>query len=209
MSSTSGNTKRHPVPFGEYIPFRDWLAGLKIGRLATIPRDMLPGTRSAPLDINGLAVADLISFDVAFDDSTAEQVRHGAQMITVQTSNAMFIKTAQPQQQFTISLLRAMETGRTVVVASTNGISGVTAPDGSIRSTIAPRTTDVLVAEVPLQSRLTIATIIGGPLKALVLGSAGGALAWAGVCCLHRRRRSAVRTNNDPPDKEPMLVERA
>ncbi len=202
-------TKRHPVPFGEYIPFRDGLDGLKIGRLAMIPRDMLPGTRSTPLDINGLAVADLICFDVAFDDSVAEQVREGAQMITVQTSNAMFIKTAQPQQQFTISRLRAMETGRAVVVASTNGISGVIAPDGSIRSTIPPRTTDVLVAEVPLVRRLTLAATVGGPLKALVLGAAGGALVWGGMCRLHRRWQSRVRTDDEPRDMEQVLVERS
>ena len=189
-------TKRHPVPFGEYIPFREWLAGLKIGRLAMIPRDMVQGTGSAPLDINGVAVADLICFDVAFDDSVAEQVREGAQVITVQTSNAMFIKTAQPEQQFTISRLRAMETGRTVVVASTNGISGVIAPDGSIRSTLAPRATEVLVVKVPLQSRLTLAATIGGPLKALVLGSAGGALLWAGVRRQPTWRRSPVRNED-------------
>lgn len=172
--------KRHPVPFGEYIPFRNLLNGLKIGRLAMIPRDMPPGTRSTPLDINGVAVADLICFDVAFDDSVAEQVRQGAQLIAVQTSNAMFIKTAQPEQQFTISRLRAIEMGRTVVVASTNGISGVIGPDGRIRSTIAPRTTDVLVAEVPLQPRLTLAARTDGPLKTLVLCLAGAALTWAG-----------------------------
>ena len=202
-------TKRHPVPFGEYIPFREWLAGLKIGRLAMIPRDMVPGTRSAPLDINGVAVADLICFDVAFDDSVAEQVRAGAQLITVQTSNAMFIKTAQPQQQFTISRLRAMETGRTVLVASTNGISGVIAPDGSIRSTMAPRTTDVLVAEVPLVSRLTLAATIGDPLKKLMLGAAGGALLWAGVRRQQRWRRSPLWTDAQSCDEEPMVKEGA
>jgi apolipoprotein N-acyltransferase len=197
-------TKRHPVPFGEYIPFRSWLAGLKIGRLSMIPRDMVPGARSTPLDINGFAVADLICFDVAFDDSVAEQVRQGAQMIAVQTSNATFIKTAQPQQQFTISRLRAMETGRTVAVASTNGISGLIAPDGSIRSIIAPQTTDVLVAEIPLQSRLTLATMIGEPLKALVLGSAGAALAWVGVYRLHRRR-SHGRTEGESRAEKTMV----
>lgn len=172
-------TKRHPVPFGEYVPFRRWLAGLEIGRLDQIPRDMVRGTRDTPLDIDGVAVADLICFDVAFDDSLAEQVRNGGQMITVQTSNAMFIKTTQPEQQFTISRLRALEMGRTVVVASVNGISGVIAPDGTVEATLAPRTTDVLVARVSLQDHLTLAVRIGGPLKALILGIAAVALTWA------------------------------
>ena len=48
----------------------------------------------------------------------------------MQTSNAMFINTAQIDQQFEISRLRAVETGRYVVVAAINGVSGIIAPDG-------------------------------------------------------------------------------
>ena len=49
----------------------------------------------------------------------------------MQTSNAMFINTAQIDQQFEISRLRAVETGRYVVVAAINGVSGIVAPDGT------------------------------------------------------------------------------
>ena len=38
-------TKWHPVPYGEYIPFRRFFNGKNFGRLALIPRDMLAGTR--------------------------------------------------------------------------------------------------------------------------------------------------------------------
>lgn len=143
-------TKRHPVPFGEYVPFRSLLSGLEIGRLDMIPRDMIAGTRNRPLDIAGARVVDLICFDVAFDDSVIAQVQNGGQLVTVQTSNATFTGTSQLEQQFTISRARAMETGRTVVVASTNGISGVIASDGTVRQRLEPRTTDIAVSEVPL-----------------------------------------------------------
>lgn len=182
-------TKRHPVPVGEYIPFRDFLGGLQIGRLAMIPRDMVPGVRSRPLEINGIRVADLICFDVAFDDSLVEPVRRGAELITVQTSNAMFINTAQPEQQFNISRLRALETGRTVVVASTNGLSGIINPDGTVRSTIAPRTTGVLVADVPLRENMTWGVRLAEPLRLAMLLLAFGALAWASF--LHLGYRSS------------------
>ncbi len=42
----------------------------------------------------------------------------------VPTNNATYAGTGQVAQQFAISRLRAIETGRYVVVASTNGISG-------------------------------------------------------------------------------------
>lgn len=158
-------TKRHPVPFGEYVPFRSQLSGLQIGRLDMIPRDMIPGTRTRPLDIAGTRVVDLICFDVAFDDSVTNQVRNGGQMITVQTSNATFTGTPQLQQQFTISRARAIETGRTVVVASTNGISGVIGPDGGVRDQLAPRTTDIAVAQVPLIEAQTPAVRYGSLIR--------------------------------------------
>ena len=38
-------TKRHPVPFGEYIPWRGQLSA-NFARLEQIPRDMVRGTRT-------------------------------------------------------------------------------------------------------------------------------------------------------------------
>ena len=165
---TDRYTKRHPVPFGEYIPFRQLLSGLQIGRLDMIPRDMTPGSRTRPLNIAGAKVGNLICFDVAFDDSVIAQVQRGAEVVTVQTSNASFTGTAQLEQQFAITRLRALETGRTVVVASTNGISGAIGPDGEVLVRLDPRTTAVLEVTVPLIEQQTYAVRFGAQLKSLI-----------------------------------------
>ncbi|MFC4785092.1 apolipoprotein N-acyltransferase [Nocardioides sp. MAHUQ-72] len=187
-------TKWHPVPYGEYIPFRRFFNGQNFGRLALIPRDMLSGTRQQPLSIAGVPVADAICFDVAYDDGLYAQLRHGARLVTVQTSNATFIHTSQIEQQFAISRLRAIETGRWVVVAATNGITGIIAPDGSVVDSAAVRTQDVLVQQVGLGSGTTPAVRLG---------------AWTGRLCLgvtilglllelvpYRRRQDRQRTEN-------------
>jgi apolipoprotein N-acyltransferase len=181
-------TKRHPVPFGEYVPFRNQLAGLKIGRLDMIPRDMIAGTRTDPLNVAGRRLANLICFDVAFDDSVRAQVSNGAQLLTVQTSNATFTGTSQLQQQFAISQVRAIETGRTVVIASTNGISGVIAPDGTIRTQLEPRKTDVAVAQVPLVARHTFAVRYGAWIQMALCIVGVAALMTASTATLLRRR---------------------
>ena len=183
-------TKRHPVPFGEYVPLRSQLSGLKIGRLDMVPRDMIAGTRTRPLDIAGARVVNLICFDVAFDDAVA-QVKEGGQMVTVQTSNATFTGTSQLQQQFTISRVRAMETGRTVVIASTNGISGVIGPDGTVRDQLEPRTTDIVVARVPLVEAQTPAVRYGSLIRQL-LSLAGAAAVIAAAARGSRRRLCAL-----------------
>ncbi len=157
-------TKWHPVVYGEYIPFRGFMDSLGLGdhtQLSRVPRDMLSGTRTTPLPVNGIALANSICFDIAYDDGIYAQVERGADLLTVQTSNASFIFTDQIDQQFAITRLRAIETGRWLAVASTNGISGVIGPDGSIAAVAEPRTTSVLVEEVGLMSGRTPAVWLG------------------------------------------------
>ena len=147
-------TKRHLVPFGEYVPWRS-LATRFSNRLTEIPRDMVAGNVGAPLDVAGLPVADALCFDVAYDDVIAPQVRRGASLVTVQTSNAMFLGTSQLEQQWDISRVRAIETGRAVVVASVNGVSGAIGADGQVIARLATRGTASAVVEVPLARTFT------------------------------------------------------
>ena len=111
----SGTPSTTRSPYGEYIPLRSWLRawGLEdYGQLGRISRDMLSGTRDQPLQVAGVEVADAICFDVAYDDVLLDQVEKGADLLTVQTSNASFIFTDQIDQQFAITRLRAIESGR-------------------------------------------------------------------------------------------------
>ncbi|PVG84064.1 apolipoprotein N-acyltransferase [Nocardioides gansuensis] len=193
-------TKRHPVPYGEYIPLRDTgLLPTTYGQLSLIPRDMASGTRLEPLRIDGALVADAICFDVAYDDGIHAQVARGGQLLTVQTSNAMFIETAQVDQQFEISRLRAVETGRWVVVAATSGISGVIAPDGTVVAQSGRVVTEVLVEEVGLSSTITPAVRMGAwPGRVAVAGAVVSVLFAVGTYRGTNARRAPV----PPEDRE-------
>jgi apolipoprotein N-acyltransferase len=153
-------TKWHPVPFGEYIPWR-WLFGSHLAQLNHVARDMVGGTRVEPLEVAGTRVADAICFDVAYDDGIYAQVSRGGQLVVVQTSNAMFIHTSQIDQQFAISRLRAIETHRYVVVAAINGVSGVIAPDGSVVASVPSQTRRYVSSRVDLFDVVTPAVRIG------------------------------------------------
>jgi len=184
-------TKWHPVPFGEYIPWRDLGLGT-IGQLRLIPRDMLSGNREEPLPIGDSLVAAAICFDVAYDDGIHAQLAAGGQLVTVQTSNAMFIHTDQIEQQFEISRLRAQETGRYVLVAATNGVSGIIAPDGTVLARAETRTREVLQEEVFLVDALTPAVRMGlWPGRAAVVLTIGGLV--LSVLTYRRPRRRSTR----------------
>lgn len=185
-------TKRHPVPYGEYIPFRDvsWMPST-YGRLTEVPRDMVRGTSLEPLRVGDVRVADAICFDVAYDEGIAGQVARGAELVTVQTSNAMFSRTSQLDQQFEISRLRAQETGRWVVVAAINGISGVVRPDGSVVASVPARGQEVLVERVGLSTTTTPAVLLGvWPARLALIFLLGHTLA---VLIAYGRRRRGDR----------------
>ncbi len=161
--------KRRPVAYGEYVPFRESLGGLVPAFDRSIPRDMLPGDRVGTLDIGGTTIGDTICYDIVYDDVVGDLVDEEAQLIVVQTSNAAFTATAQPEQQWDITRLRAIETGRWVVVPSTNGISGVVNAEGQAVQRAPLRTAATLEVEVPLASERTPAVRVGAPLEYLLV----------------------------------------
>lgn len=194
-------TKRHPVAFGEYIPYRNGWLTRGVERLDLIPRDMSAGTREGPLRIAGTEVAGAICFDVTYDDGIYSQIRGGGQLLVVQTSNAMFINTSQIDQQFAVSRLRAIETGRYVLVAAVNGVSGIVAPDGEVVERAGAREQAVLVQDVGLTARTTPAVHVGpwigrGAVAITLLALLAGLVAYARA---GSGRARAARTESTEP----------
>jgi len=152
--------KRHPVPFGEYIPFREQLSGIT-DRLDQIPRDFVAGPEPGVLDVGPVRVGDVICFEVAYDGLVRDVVDGGARVLVVQTNNATYNGTGQTEQQLAMSRLRAVEHGRSVLVAATSGISAVVMPDGRVVQRSGELTTQTLVADVPLRAGRTVADRFG------------------------------------------------
>nr|WP_246283896.1 apolipoprotein N-acyltransferase [Nocardioides perillae] len=177
-------TKRNVVPFGEYVPWRDTLTRLGVGRVTEVPRDMLPGPRQRPVRVAGATLGILICFDVAARDSVSDLVIDGAELLVVQTSNATFTGTRQLEQQLAITRARAVEAGRTVVVASTTGVSAIITPDGEVSVRSRGRTGQVLTASAPLRSRIAPAIVVGPWVSRVALAAL---LMGAGIVHLRRR----------------------
>jgi len=158
--------KRKVVPYGEYVPFRQFLGPIvpKFDRF--IPRDMISGDMLAAgepsvLPAAGVALGDTICWDIAFDGLIRDAVDGGANVLVVQTSNASFTGTYQPAQQFAIARLRAIETGRWVLIPSTNGISAIVNADGHVVARAPMHRPALLHASVPLAAGPTPGVIVG------------------------------------------------
>jgi apolipoprotein N-acyltransferase len=81
--------------------------------------------------------------------------------VVVPTNNATYTGTGQVEQQFAMSRLRAIETNRYVVVASTNGISGIVDPSGRVVARAPERRQAVLERTLALTTRVTPAVVMG------------------------------------------------
>ncbi|HEY7045464.1 MAG TPA: apolipoprotein N-acyltransferase [Nocardioidaceae bacterium] len=189
--------KRHPVPFGEYIPFRGLLTKF-ITRLDQIPRDFARGTFDSVLDLGPVKVGDVICFEVAYDGLVRDAIEGGGQMLVVQTNNATYTGTGQLEQQFAISRYRAIETGRTVVVAATDGISGIIAPDGSVVAQTEEKTRAVLDENVELGEGITWGLRAGPWVEA---GLCALALVAVGLVLLRRPNRTTRLGRRSAPAK--------
>lgn len=185
--------KQHPVPFGEYIPYRSVVTKV-IKRYSRVPFDFEPGTHPGVLQVGPARVGDVICFEVADDAITRNVTLAGARAITVQTNNATYSRaglggSSQPEQQFAMARLRAIEHGRSVLVAATSGISAIVNPAGDVVSQAPLLAQANLVADVPLRDSLTVAdhvkdwpefilAAIGLVALMLGIGKHLGALGW-------------------------------
>jgi apolipoprotein N-acyltransferase len=197
--------KRQLVPFGEWVPFRSLLTPY-FTKLVMIPRDFAPGKATGVLQVGPARIGDVICFEVAYDNmvrdavtganTTGELAGLGGRLLTVQTNNATYGGTTQLSQQVAMSQLRAVEHGRTVLVAATSGITAVVAPNGQIMQQLPENVPGVIVAKIPLRDDLTIADQVGEWPE--WIGTALGLLALLLAVRLHYRNRVYSRGSQDP-----------
>ena len=181
---------RNPVPFGEYVPNREFFAALAPDLIGMIGRDYEAGTGSPVFDINGTLAGLAICFDVIYDELIWEGARDGAQVYLFQTNNADFRGTDENQQQLAIARMRAIETGRAVVNSSTVGASQVIAPNGATLDALPADVAGQMLTEVELRNGLTPAVVLGGWVPGVLTVGALVGLLVVGVGAALRRRRA-------------------
>ncbi|MGH3545179.1 MAG: apolipoprotein N-acyltransferase, partial [Mycobacteriales bacterium] len=184
--------KRHPVPFAEYIPHRTFFRQIT-DKVDLVRRDFAAGDRPGVMQLGPVAIGDVICFEVAYDDITADVMTDDTQLFVVQTNNATFGKSAQSSQQLAMVRLRAVEHGRFAVMASTTGISAIVSPRGTLLESTELFTAQVLLREVQLSVSRTLATTVGAwPERVLSLLAAFVVVV---VCVLSRTAtRAAARS---------------
>ncbi len=125
--------KQHPVPFGEYIPWRpvfDWIPDL-----AQVPRDMIPGEGPVVFDIgDGVMMGSVISFEGGFARYPRQHAREGANLMVVATNEGSYGTTPGSDQFIGMTRMRAAELGTPVAHAAVTGRSVFVDESGALSS---------------------------------------------------------------------------
>ena len=128
-------SKRHLVPFGEYIPLRPILGWLS--KVVPIGGDFAPGTDATPIVVGlprgAAALGPLICYEDLFPSLSRESVLSGADALVVVTNDAWYGEEGAAYQHAAHSVLRAVETRRPVLRCGNAGWSGWIDEYGGIR----------------------------------------------------------------------------
>lgn len=126
--------KHHLVPFGEFVPLEGLLRGLI--RFFDLPMSgFSPGPAAqAPLPVAGQHAA----MSICYEDAFGEELLHNfpqATLLINGSNNAWYGDSLAPHQHLEISRMRAIETGRPLVRATTTGISALADHRGQVLAT--------------------------------------------------------------------------
>lgn len=123
--------KRHLVPFGEYLPLREWLGGLL--QVMPLPvADFSTGTADQPLlHVDGHPVGVSICYEVIFGEEVIDTLPEAELLVNV-SNDAWFGDSLAPHQHLQMARMRALETGRDMLRATNTGITAVIDQHGGI-----------------------------------------------------------------------------
>ena len=179
--------KMHLVPFGEYIPFKQWL--YFVSPLVDQLAEFAPGRAMVMLPVGPHLVSTAICYEIVYPALIGQAVAGGSQLLTTITNDAWYGQSSAPYQHFEMASMRAIEQGRYLARAANTGISGVVDPYGRVVRRSAIFEQAGLVEDVRLLTSRTIYSTIGDAIAYISLALIAGALIAINRWTLGRPRR--------------------
>ncbi len=150
--------KSHLVPFGEYVPLKGVIPFLE--PLVESAGNFTAGEISSPLcfpSISGKSICAgvLICYESIFPELSRKWANAGANILVNLTNDAWYGKTCAPRHTLAMTVIRAVETRRSIVRAANTGFSAFILPTGEIRKRTGLFVSAVAEAELPLRQEKT------------------------------------------------------
>ena len=191
--------KTHLVPFGEYIPFQDWLGRLlsAVARgIASVGVQAGEAPRALDVELPGgrtIRVGAPVCYELLFPDLVRRFAADGAGALLAITNDAWYGRTGAPYQFLAITALRSAETGIWTARSANSGVSGFIDGSGAVRAATPIFETTWRIADVPLHANPREATFYVRHGDVFAWGCWIALLAHFGVAAAQRSKRMGCR----------------
>ncbi|NOT44885.1 MAG: apolipoprotein N-acyltransferase [Acidobacteria bacterium] len=172
--TTAVYRKIHLVPFGEYIPLKEWL--YFVSPIVETFLDFSPGESVTLLPVAGRPTSTAICYEVVYPSLIREAVVAGSQLLSTITNDAWYGDSSAPHQHFALASMRAVEQGRYLVRAANTGISGIVDPYGRVTARSALFEEATIIGDVRLLEGRTFYSVVGDIVAYLALALTAASL---------------------------------
>ena len=169
--------KIHLVPFGEYVPFQQYLtfAHKLTGRVSKFT----PGEYRNVFRLNGHRYGVFICYEAVFADEVRHFAQLGAEVLVNISDDGWYGDTSAPWQHLNMARMRAIENRRWLLRDTNNGITAVIDPYGRVRQSIPRHQIDALPAQYGFRDDITFYTEHGDIFAWLCVFLSIPVLAWS------------------------------
>jgi apolipoprotein N-acyltransferase len=163
--------KLHLVPFGEYLPFQNFLESLGLQQLTKVHGGFIAGTRRRPITApHAPSFLPLICYEIIFPGEIAQASERPHWLINL-TNDGWFGNSSGPYQHLQQSRVRAIEEGLPLVRAANTGISAVTDPLGRVIRSLPLGVEGILDSALPQRIDAPLYARVGDtPIAVLIIG---------------------------------------
>ena len=162
--------KMHLVPFGEYLPFQDFLERLGLMQLTKVRGGYIPGVARKPIATSRApAFLPLVCYEIVFPGEAVPPAERPGWLVNL-TNDGWFGHSSGPYQHLQQARVRAIEEGLPLARAANTGVSAVVDPVGRTIRSLPLGTEGVLDSPLPRALESTIyARLRDGPILLVML----------------------------------------
>jgi apolipoprotein N-acyltransferase len=151
--------KIHLVPWGEYIPYKNFFSFAK--NLTQQAGDMTHGWRRVVFSSGGHRFGVFICYEEIFGDEIRQFAKQGAQVLVNISNDGWYGDTCAPWQTLNMSRMRAIENRRWLLRDTNTGITTIIDPYGRLTASIQRHALTSLAARYGYRSDQTFYTVHG------------------------------------------------
>jgi apolipoprotein N-acyltransferase len=164
--------KIHLVPFGEYLPFQNFLEKLGLMQLTKLPGGFMSGQRRRVMSVpRAPGMLPFLCYEIIFPGEATTSGARAGWMLNL-TNDGWFGISTGPYQHLQQARVRTIEQGLPLVRAANTGISAVIDPVGRIVKSLPLGAEGVMDASLPRRIEPPLYARTGDAGAALVMGAA-------------------------------------